>query len=107
MMEKLPRQVYTTEFRQQAAELVTREGLSLAEVSRRLSLSPKTLTNWVRRAKQGDSPDGAAPTPRREVTAEEAELPRLRRENAELRMELDILKKASAYFAKESLRGSR
>jgi transposase len=41
------------------------------------------------------------------VTQAEAELSRLRRENAELRMERDILKKASAYFAKESLRGSR
>lgn len=104
-MEKLPRQVYTSEFRQQAVEMVTREGLSLAEVSRRLSLSPKTLTNWVRRAKNGDSPGAAAP--RREVTEQEAELSRLRRENAELRMERDILKKASAYFARESLHGSR
>ena len=106
-MEKLPRQVYTTEFRRQAVELVTREGLSLAEASRRLSLSPKTLTNWVRRAKSGGSSDGAAPSPRREVTAAEAELSRLRRENAELRMERDILKKSAAYFASESWRGTR
>src|SRR5215208_7188416 len=49
-MEKLPRQSYTTEFRRQAVEMVTREDLSIAEASRRLSLSPKTLTNWVRRA---------------------------------------------------------
>ena len=101
-MEKLPRQVYTSEFRQQAVEMVTREGLSLAEASRRLSLSPKTLTNWVRRARGGEQP-----APRREVTEEEAELSRLRRENAELRMERDILKKASAYFASESLRATR
>ena len=119
-MEKLPRQVYTTEFRQQAVEMVTRDGLSLAEASRRLSLSPKTLTNWVRRAKSGGSSDGAAPrprapslsvapapSPRREVTAAEAELSRLRRENAELRMERDILKKSAAYFASESWRGTR
>jgi transposase len=104
-MEKLPRQVYTSEFRQQAVELVTREGLGIAEASRRLSLSPKTLTNWVRRAKGGDLPGAAAP--RREVTDTEAELSRLRRENAELRMERDILKKASAYFAQESLRATR
>ena len=57
MMEKLPRQVYTGEFRRQAVELVTREGLSIAEASRRLSLSPKTLTKWVRRAKNGVLPD--------------------------------------------------
>ena len=106
-MEKLPRQIYTTEFRQQAVEMVTRDGLSIAEASRRLSLSPKTLTNWVRRAKHGDSPAAAAPAPRREVTDVEAELSRLRRENAELRMERDILKKSAAYFASESLRGTR
>ncbi|HEY0174278.1 MAG TPA: transposase, partial [Pyrinomonadaceae bacterium] len=65
-MEKLPRQVYTSELRQQAVEMVTRERLGIAEASRRLSLSPKTLTNWVRRAKSGGSPDGAIPAPRRE-----------------------------------------
>jgi transposase len=106
-MEKLPRQVYTSEFRQQAVEMVTREGLGIAEASRRLSISPKTLTNWVRRAKDGGSLDRAAAAPRREVTDTEAELSRLRRENAELRMERDILKKSAAYFASESWRGTR
>ena len=105
-MEKLPRQVYTSEFRQQAVELVIRDGLGIAEASRRLSISPKTPTNWVRRARGTDSP-GAGAAPRREVTEAEAELSRLRRENAELRMERDILKKASAYFAQESLRATR
>lgn len=104
-MEKLPRQVYTSEFRHQAVEMVFREGLGIAEASRRLSISPKTLTNWVRRAKGADSPGAAAP--RREVTELEAELSRLRRENAELWMERDILKKASAYLAQESLRATR
>jgi transposase len=104
-MEKLPRQVYTSEFRQQAVELVISEGLGIAEASRRLLLSPKTLTNWVRRARGGAPPAPSAP--RREVTEAEAELSRLRRENAELRMERDILKKASAYFAQESLRATR
>jgi transposase len=44
-MEKLPRQIYTREFRQQAVEMITRDGLSLTEAARRLSISPKTLTN--------------------------------------------------------------
>src|SRR3989440_9341497 len=57
-MEKLPRQVYTSEFRQQAVELIIRDGLSIAEVSRRLSISPKTLANWGKRAKAGDLPAG-------------------------------------------------
>jgi transposase len=97
MMEKLPRQVYTAEFRHQAVEMVTREGLGIAEASRTLSLSPKTLTDRVRRAQDGGLP-AAAPVPRREVTG---------RENAEPRMKRDILKKASAYFAGESPRGTR
>src|SRR5215203_4582963 len=64
-MEKLPRQVYTSEFRRQAVEMVTREGLSIAEAARRLSLSPKTLTDWVRRAKGGGAAEVADAAPRR------------------------------------------
>jgi transposase len=86
--------------------MITHDGLGIAEAARRLSISPKALTNWVRRARGEDSP-GAAAVPRREVTEAEAELSRLRRENAELWMERDILKKASAYFAQESLRATR
>ena len=107
MIEKLPRQVYTSEFRRQAVEMVIREGLGIAEAARRLSLSPKTLTNWVRRAKGGGAASATSAAPRREVTEAEAELSRLRRENAELRMERDILKKSAAYFASESLRSTR
>ncbi len=106
-MEKLPRQVYTSEFRQQAVELIRSEGLSIAAASRRLSISPKTLANWVRWAKEGTLPEASAGTPRRSATEEEAELSRLRRENAELRIERDILKKSAAYFASESWRGTR
>lgn len=108
-MEQLPKQVYTNEYRQQAVQMILRDGLSVAEVSRRLSMSPKTLANWVKRAKDGELPTtgGDAGGSRRIVTEEQAELSRLRRENAELRMERDILKRATAYFASESLRGVR
>ena len=106
-MEKLHRQVYITEFRQQAVELITRGGLSIAEAARRLAISPKTLLNRVRRAKSGDLPDDGDSVRRHVVTEQEAELARLRRENAELRMERDILKKSAAYFASESLPGTR
>jgi transposase len=106
-MEKIPKQVYTAEFRQQAVGLIRSEGLSIAAASRRLSISPKTLANWVRWDKEGTLPEASVSTPRRSATEEEAELSRLRRENAELRMERDILKKSAAYFASESLRGTR
>ena len=60
-MEKLPRQVYTNEFRQQAVELIIRDGLGIAEAARRLSVSPKTQTNRVKRARRGGSSGTAAP----------------------------------------------
>ena len=109
MKEQLPKQVYTNEFRAQAVLLVTRDGLSIAEAARRLSMSLKTLANWVKRAKDGRLPasEASAVAVRRIVTDTKAENSRLRRENAELRMERDILKKATAYFATESLRGMR
>ena len=72
-----------------------------------MSISPKTLTNRVKRAKRGDSPEAATPAPRLAVADTGAELSRPRRENAELRMERDILKKSAAYFASESWRGTR
>ena len=102
-------QVYTSEFRQQAVALITRDRLSIAEAARRLAISPKTLLNWVRRAKNGEMPDAGAGlgVRRHEVSEQEAELSRLRREDAELRLGRDILKKASAYFAHESLRATR
>jgi len=109
MKEQLPKQVYTDEFRAQAVLLVTRDGLSIAEAARRLSMSLKTLANWVKRAKGGQLPavrDGARVV-QRVITEEQAEVSRLRREVAELRMERDILKKATAYVATESLRGTR
>ncbi len=74
-MEMLPRQVYTNEFRQQAVEMITRDGLSIAEAARRLAIAP-----------------------RRAVTDAQAELSRLRREVAELRMERDILKNRRRTF---------
>lgn len=108
MKEQLPKQVYTDEYRAQAVLLVTRDGLSIAEAARRLSMSLKTLANWVKRARDGSLPaTDIRAAGRHVVTDTEAENSRLRRENAELRMERDILKKATAYFATESLRGVR
>jgi transposase-like protein len=81
--------------RRQAVEILTRNGLCIADASRRPSPSPKTLTNRVSRAKRADSPETAAHAPRRQVTdveAVEAVLSRLRRENSVLPIERDILK---------------
>ena len=100
-MERVPRQQYTKEFREQAVQLIQDQKLTIPEAARRLAMSDKTLANWVFRARQGQL-SGLGES-RRPVTDLEAEVSRLKRELAEARMERDILKKAAAYFAKESM----
>lgn len=104
-MERIPYGKYSKEFRQEAVKLVIEGGLSIPEAGRRLSLAPSTLGNWVRAYKKGKlSEVGKSHKPLTEV---EMENYRLKRELAEIKMERDILKKAAAYFAKESQRGAR
>lgn len=99
-MEKIPRRVYTKEFKDEAAQLVVNGGLGLTEAARRLSISVKTLANWVAAAKHGKPVKVG--TARRPVTELEAENSQLKRALAEMKMERDLLKKATAYFAKET-----
>lgn len=104
-MERIPYGKYTKEFREEAVRLVVEGGLSIPEAGRRLSLASSTLSNWVRAHKAGKlSEVGGKYKP---LGEKEMELARLKRELAEVRMERDILKKAAAYFAKESQRGAR
>jgi len=104
-MERIPRGRYTKEFREEAVKLVTEEGLSLPEAARRLNLAPSTIMNWVKAYKAGKL--GEVGKTYRPLTEIELELYRTKRELAEVKMERDILKKAAAYFAKESLPGTR
>jgi transposase len=94
-MEKLPRSRYSEEFKLQAVNMVIGERVGIPETARRLGLCSKTLANWVKRYRQSGEVGGG-------VQDQAAELSRLRREVAQLRMERDILKKAAAFFAKES-----
>lgn len=84
--------------------MVLNQGLSLAEAAKRLSIPKGTLTNWVSNAKGASA---IAVPGARSVPELEAEVRRLRKELAEVRLERDILKKATAYFARESLPGTR
>jgi len=104
-MEKVPKSVFTKEFKEEAVKIVTEGGLSILEVGRRLSVPKSTLAHWVKMSKEGKLSD--AGRKQKAVTAEQMELARLKREVAELKMEREILKKAAAYFAKESLPGTR
>jgi len=104
-MKGIPQGRYTKEFREEAVRMVMDGGISLPEAARRLSLPPSTLANWVKAYKAGKLKDiGKNYRPLTEI---EIELARTRKELAEVKMERDILKKAAAYFAKESLPGTR
>ena len=89
---------YPAEFRAQAVELVRTSGKSILEVARELGVSGEGLRRWVRQAEA----DAGRGRPGELTTDEKAELQRLRRENRVLREEREILKKAAAFFAKES-----
>jgi transposase len=100
-MKSGPDRRYTPEFRDAAVKQVIEGGRSVAAVARSLEMSSKSLANWVYRARKGQQPVKRAPT--QPVSELEAELSRLRQENAKLKLEKEILKKAAAYFAKESM----
>ena len=88
---------YPEEFRREAVELYRSSDRSKAEVARSLGISDGSLAMWVKAARDGDRP-GALDADER------AELMRLRAENRELRMDREILRKAAAYFARETNR---
>jgi transposase len=93
------RRVYTPEFKAEAVQLVTGQGYSLAEAARSLGIHETLLRSWKQAiAKQGDQ---ASPGHGKLPLVEE-EMRRLRAENQRLRAERDILKKATALFAREA-----
>ncbi|SEQ40745.1 transposase, partial [Pseudomonas cuatrocienegasensis] len=94
---KTDRVKYTLEFKQEAVRLVE-TGLTLAAAARSLGMSDQTLFNWVKAHRQGKL-TGVDSKP---VSAEQMEISRLRAELARVKMERDILGKATAYFAKAS-----
>jgi transposase len=97
MTKKTTRAQYTLEFKQEAVRLV-HSGQSIAAAARTLGVVDQTLFNWVKADRQGKL-NGADS---RFVSAEQMEISRLRAELARVKMERDILGKATAYFAKGS-----
>jgi transposase len=100
-MKSGPDRKYTVEFREAAVKQVLDGKRSLRQVARALEMSDKTLANWVAKAKKGQPLVKRAST--QPVSDLQAENARLRQENARLKLEKEILKKAAAYFAKESM----
>ena len=94
------RRNYTREFKVEAVKLVTEKGYSVAEAARSLGIGENLLRNWKQSLEKAG--DDAFPG-HGKLTAIEEELRQLRAENRRLQMERDILKKATAFFAKEAL----
>jgi transposase len=92
----VPRVRHTAEFKADAAAMVIVEGRSVADVARSLGLIEQTLGNWVRQARI-DAGERQGLT-----TADRKRIVELERENSRLRMERDLLKRATAFWVKES-----
>jgi transposase len=101
-MSKKRRRSFTKQQKADAVKLVRQDG-NLSKVARNLGLWPSVLRNWVQQADidEGKNPEGAL------TSAEREELNQLRRENRTLAMERDFLKKAAAFFARETDQRSR
>lgn len=96
-MGKRERRVFTDDFQHEAVRLTETSGRTIAQVADDLGIGLSTLTRWKRRYREADLLSGP-----HEGTAKE--LARLRKENELLRQEHDLLKKATAFFAKETSR---
>ena len=97
MTEK--RRNYSKQFKIDAVKLVTEHGYNVSEAARNLGIHHSSLRRWRRQFEKGD---GQAFPGKGRLRPEDEEVARLRKENIRLRMERDILKKATAFFAKES-----
>jgi len=98
-MEQVARRKYTDEFKREAVDLIMTQGYGVAEAARNLGINAAMLSRWKReQERHGEQAFPGAGN----MTPERAELHRLQKENKRLRMERDILKKATAFFAKET-----
>jgi transposase len=101
-MNQSKKPYYSLEFKQDATKLVLSKGYSIPEASNSLGVSESALRKWIRAEKGGNISNNYSPSSPLSLTDHE-ELLRLRKENARLKMEREILKKASAFFAQEML----
>ena len=90
----MKRRKFTPEFKEQAVKLVTEQGLSVGQASSDLGIGESTLSKWVGDYRQNNQVEAAL------TISEKEELKQLRKENHILKMERDVLKKATAIFSK-------
>jgi transposase len=93
------RKQYSREFKLDAVSWVLEQGYTRAEAARSLEINANMLTRWI---KEHETDDGQAFRGNGKLSPEQAEIRRLKEENRRLKMEKDILKKATVFFAKET-----
>ena len=98
-MKRIPRRIFTEEFKKEVVRLVQSEGLTMAEVARKLDVALKSLKTWITLHQQGALTGSLGVA---KLSAEQLRIRELERELAIAREEREILKKATAYFAKLS-----
>ena len=98
--EQLKRRVFTLEFKAEVVRHKKAENLSFTECGRKFDVLPKLIQQWEKQYEAGQLTTAAG---RRAVSPEQAEITRLRAELSRSKMEVAILKKAAAYFAKDIL----
>lgn len=90
------RRRFTDEYKADAVALVLRDGRTIAEVARNISVSETSIGKWVKKAREEN------PEPEKPLSKDErAELEQLRKDNARLRMEAEFAKKVAAWFAND------
>jgi transposase len=98
-MKRIPRRIFTEEFKREAVKLVTEQGLTMAEAGRKLDLGTKSIRTWMVQQERGELKSSLGMS---KLTVDQQRIRELERELAIAKMERDILKKATVFFAKES-----
>ncbi len=100
-MKRVPRRLFTEEFKKEAIKLVKEQHFTIVEAGRQLDIDPKSVRTWITQSERGELKCTLGAT---KLTGDQQRIRELERELAIVRLERDILKKATAYFAREGKR---
>ena len=98
-MKRIPRRIFREEFKREAIKLVNEQGLTIAEASTKLDIASKSLRTWMKQEQAGELKASLGAD---KLSADQRRIRELERELCIAKTERDILKKATAFFARES-----
>ncbi len=98
-MKRIPRRIFQEEFKREAIKLVSEQGMTIAEACKKLDIATKSLRTWMKQEQAGELKASLGAS---KLTADQLRIRELERELSIAKTERDILKKATAFFARES-----